>query len=137
MIKLREILFRGKAKFENGSIKKGDWVCGDLVRLRDGNKTITHIYGYGEVLPETVGQFTGMKSKDGTKIFEGDIVDIYFKQNNKEFVAFGKIVYECDGFCIDDDLIGILPLGGYTEENIKILGNEFDNPELLRGDNNA
>ena len=62
---MREILFRGKLKSDNGKNKKGDWVFGDLVRIKDGDHIHTYIYGFGEVDPSTVGQFTGLY--DGTK----------------------------------------------------------------------
>ena len=131
---MREILFRAKMKTDNGEYKKGDWVFGDLVRLKDGEKTSTMIYGFGEVIPETVGQYTGLTDKNGKKIFEGDI--------------FGKVFYVYDipknaVVVFRDGAFGFVWYRGETEMyhafpcviNVvyDVIGNIHVNPELMKG----
>lgn len=72
----REILFRGK------SVETNEWVYGSYILEKYGNTPYICYFEYGtfvnikqvEVIPETVGEFTGMTAEDGTRIFEGDIV---------------------------------------------------------------
>ena len=84
---MREILFRGK-RTDNG-----EWVFGNFVRgciedfayiVEFGNKELCR--NYVEVIPETVGQYTGLTDKNGVRIFEGDIVTGYF--NHEKIVGY-------------------------------------------------
>lgn len=75
---MREILFRGKLKHDNLPNRKGDWVYGHYAELKDGDRTVPCIYGYGEIIPETLGEYTYSTDKNGKRIFEGDIIEFYF-----------------------------------------------------------
>lgn len=141
---MREILFRGK------SIMRGDWVYGylnqhrgnirydcDCEPIADGCYYINDwqvkidngMYGQDyKVDPNTIGRFTGLTDRNGTKIFEGDIVRygdtihrVVFEQRNG--TAYFGLVYSA---------YETLPFGHYQDlKQIEVIGNIYDNPELL------
>ena len=131
---MREILFRGK-RTDNG-----EWVEGyysyspEIDKHMITTSDLAHPYGtnlgFYKVIPETVGQFTGLHDKNGRKIFEGDIVRygdtihrVVFEQRNG--TAYFGLVYSS---------FETLPFGHYQDlKQIKVIGNIYDNPELLEG----
>ena len=129
---MREILFRGKR------IDGGGWVEGDLARRKSRfapqlNTTygISDAFGvFCAVDPETVGQYTGLTDKNGKRIFEGDIC------NCRKFECVGKIEW-CE-YDASFDFYVLCGGGVYDSENLydyadelEIIGNCYDNPELL------
>lgn len=135
---MREILYRGKGKCETVEHHKGDWLFGDYARLKDGKTTMHFIYGQGEIDIATLGQYTGLKDKNGTKIFEGDIVIFtdecdyphWFKRNDKILVKWDDITSGFSPYVEYDSDCCEFVNGGETE----IIGNIYDNPELLKGE---
>lgn len=122
---MREIEFRAKDEY-------GNWIYG----LLTGNKYNLNEYAiftqpYHGIYPiekETIGQYTGLKDKNGVKIFEGDIVKI------------GKILWKVEWF---DDFCEFRLSNVSNESNksflnyymckydLEVIGNIYDNPELL------
>lgn len=128
----REILFRGKSVY-----KEYGWVYGDLsLHVQDG---IPHIFpkdGYDSpdfyrVIPETVGQYTGLHDNNGKQIFDGDIVSV--KQGRISDKA--TISFEHGAFVVTPVYANVYDATlwdyWYNDWDIEVIGNIFDNPELL------
>lgn len=127
----REIKFRAK------TINEGEWVFGDLEHNPLSGITRIHSYrngghyqGQKEVNPDTVCQFTGLQDINGTEIYEGDIL-----------ICKGKYLYRVewatDGFFIRGKTYGgITSIKSFLPHQRKVIGNIFDNPELVKRDPN-
>lgn len=145
---MREILFRGKRR------DNGEWVEGYLIQK--GGETLIARYpyctgelhetswlefcfgGFIEVIPETVGQYTGLTDRNGEKTFEGDILKFrewdggemcwigYVHFEHCQFIISGGAYKECPSYFH-------LALSKFPSKNIEVIGNIHDNPELLGG----
>lgn len=133
---MREILFRGKYEFGQC------WAIGSLVISEDvyGNVQYKIVKKTGVkyiVIPETIGQYTGLTDKNSKKIFEGDIVREYMEniENEYDYHCFdcGRVFWyqqqsqflrTSKGFPEDCDKIT-------DNREYEVIGNIYDNPELL------
>lgn len=128
---MREILFRGK-RTDNGEWVEGYYYKAKYCRTDDelcDYITVPHPKEYNEpsshyiVNPKTVGQYTGLKDKNGKKIFEGDIVDIL-----TEIEEIGAITWADDEamFIIDSDG-WYANFDNYYSTEFEVVGNIYDN----------
>lgn len=139
---MREILFRGKRS------DNGNWISGSFHKRANECFIIPLpiVTSQSKVIPETVGQFTGLTDKNGTKVFEGDVIQFHkfryepdwvgvVSYDQCQYVATGKmpLAYEKpkDGeafYCPFE-----VAVSGIDKAKITVIGNIHDNPELLEG----
>lgn len=77
---MRTIKFRGQR------IDNKEWVYGFFFKTSRGS-FVGEYLDEQEVIPETVGQFTGLTDKDGEEIYEGDFVKIFYNQNSENYAG--------------------------------------------------
>ncbi len=153
---MREILFRAKR------IYNGEWVEGFYQNRFDVNEDIEHlifwrksytVWEYAKIDPDTLCQYTGLKDKNGNRIWENDIVScehekypddnpsevypllpdpIKYKRNYAvEFINTGSSY----GYRLRNKSIHfMITVNVIYNHKIEVIGNAFDNPELLKGE---
>ncbi len=122
----REILFRGKL------VDSGEWIEGSLWNYLGELKILSpaNVVGY-DVYHDTVGQYTALTDKNGVKIFEGDIVHVH-----DTMLQCTKPYHEFDGYVDFADgsyrvVCGGVPHYRWIDYDVEVIGNIYDNPELL------
>lgn len=124
---MREIEFRAKRLDNN------EWVYGSLVHLTDiyQNETFNIVDEGGagfNIDQTTIGQFTGFGDKHYYKIYEGDILQR--KYNDGKHVETCVVRFSDFGFCFDGFNCDL----DIETDKCKIIGNIYDNPELVKGE---
>lgn len=135
----REILFKAKRK------DNGEWVEGNLItnERNENQKYIGYIFDERngiiedfdliEVIPDTICQYTGLTDKNGKRIWENDICDR--KEKYPEIVTYNKGDWQLDySYVFGKEMhTDACNLGFYVCERdcVEVIGNIFDNPDLL------
>ena len=125
----REILFRGKDTIYR------KWIYGDLLTCA----SCTQIWQDSDsgkfpasVIPETVGQYTGLTDKGGKRIFEGDIIEAHFDELFPHLATTLIVVWSDYGWFGRDMEGNVDSLEQkWVSDFFEIIGNIHDNPELL------
>ena len=140
----REIKFRGKSIMNN---TYGDWLhssgikYGDDVELMYCDEETSEEWNY--IDKETLGQYTGLHDKNGKEIYEGDIVlyedweMAYEGGGNDSFINKGIVEYCEDNCCYnvtERQTVDITDVLYKDNEDLEVIGNIYDNPELLGGE---
>lgn len=119
---MREIKFRGFSKELN------KWACGyywsdkpfldirHYIKINGSRESI-------QVVPESVGQFTGVKDKEGKEVFEGDVIKIHELPIKIRKVTFSDGMFKAEG------IESITPLAWHGNA-IEVIGSVYENPEL-------
>lgn len=136
---MREILFRGQLRRKGEKVNMAGeplpsiWKYGGVSQIKPGGAVIyqtePEIKKY-PVYGDTVGQYTGLIDKNGVKIFEGDIVSL----GGVNYPVIFNTLGNCAEFALTDGV----PFGfDYVHVPMEVIGNIYDNPELLGGDEDA
>ena len=132
---MREILFKAKR------IDNGEWVEGCYL-LSNGKHFIyaEYIEHYcmpviikAEIIPETLCQFTGLCDKNGNKIWENDILMAHLDEFYPEDTTYKTVEWGVAGWVTHEaNSVDRQYLDEFDAEHFEVVGNIFDNPELLQ-----
>jgi uncharacterized phage protein (TIGR01671 family) len=123
---MRDIKFRGHTG--------NSWVYGNLLAYKDGQIEIENTdpddFAQWPVKPETVGEYTGMVDKNGTEIYEGDILQ------TRTIGLLRKVVFSCrdfhTGWKLESTAGRLTDIGKNDAAHLEIVGNFLENPELSK-----
>lgn len=124
-------LFRGKR------IDNNEWVYGLPSYDEDGEIEEIEVWSeddinFYSVDPSTICQCTGLKDKNGKMIYENDIMVAYYDEENPEHGTYVMVVWREYGWVtVENNSDDLCPLDDFTIKHFYVVGNIFDNQELL------
>jgi uncharacterized phage protein (TIGR01671 family) len=123
-VKMREIKFRGKRQ------KNGEWIYGSYISRGHHNYLYDLIIDDKNrkkaVMMKTVGQYTGLKDKNGKEIYEGDFIKAEWGIGNADYRIVGE-----DGL---PEFYHWFIEYCFEEDNLEVIGNKYENPELIENE---
>lgn len=139
---MREILFRGK-RLDNGEWVEGDICNHDGVISYIGQHPLDGSMVCHDLDPSTVGQYTGLKDKNGKRIWEGDIIAVPFEEDRSPLEE-NCIYYENGEVYFDEMRFGWyvkfnddeLALWEYDDCGVEVIGNVTDNRNCYKNNIN-
>lgn len=131
---MREILFKARR------IDNGEWVVGQYVNTcypgkdkETGHFIVVYPNEYHEIYTSTICQFTGLCDKNGNRIWENDILMAHLDESYPEDVTYETVEWNVAGWVTHE--AGSTDreyLDEFDTEYFEVVGNIFDNPELLQ-----
>lgn len=133
--------------FKAKRVDNGEWEIGSLIALPTGEYEISNrcnnppdsdpmwnkVVITHKVNPSTICQYTGLKDKNGKKIWENDILMAHLDESYPEDVTYETVEWGVAGWVTHEaNSIDRQDLDGFDTEHFEVVGNIFDNPELLQ-----
>lgn len=139
---MRKIKFRGK-RIDNSKHERKEFVYGSMLYLntydydcygnckRNKKEEVYFIVGEDDINivvdRDTIGQYTGLKDKNGNEIYEGDIVYVASEDENAIIEwdeQTARFILSFDDWFTDFD--------NYYGKDLEVIGNIYDNPDLIK-----
>lgn len=126
---INERIYRGKRK------DNGEWIEGYYHYANDGHNVELHLISdkitgiFTEVISETVNQCTDVPDKNGKKIYEDDILRVFYSDGNNMIEGIGTVKYVNGCYVIESLTFHNYRLDEFC--SLEVIGNIHDNPELL------
>lgn len=125
--------------FKAKRLDNGEWVIGSYANCcyqneedKTGHFILEYPNKFHEIYTSTICQCTGLKDKTGKLIWENDIMAAYLDDDYPEDETYIRILWRGSGFWSKEKgSEDMLQVDEFDQEHFEVIGNIFDNPELL------